>query len=167
MCASFGFGAHNAVAYDTSQFRHAQSMGYVIFGAHSPGADAGRFCGRSACMGGFQFHCASSATIAAGVSFSAQSVANAASFGFREFRRSRYECEQASSYSLSVHIPGVDVNRFCCQLMHFAAQMCVRSRRRSGKIRSRRTVLLQIQRTRPGEYMACFSFAGLRHEADP
>ncbi len=32
-----------------------------------------------------------------GVSFSEQSVANAASFGFREFRLSRHECEQESS----------------------------------------------------------------------
>ncbi len=103
------------------------------------------------CVGGFQFHCASFATVAAGVSFSAQSVANAASFGFREFRRSHHECEQASSYSFSAHNPGVDVNRFRCQQMHFAAQMCVRSRCKSCKIRFRRTVPLQIQRTRLGE----------------
>ena len=104
-----------------------------------------------ACVGGFQVHCASSATVAAGVSFSAQSVASAANFDFREIRRSRHECEQAVSYSFSAHNPGVDVNRFCCQLMHFAAQMCVRSRCKSGRIRFRRTVPLQIQRTRSGE----------------
>ena len=64
-----------------------------------------------ACVGGFQFHCASSSTVAAGVSFSAQSVANAASFGFHDFSRLCHECEQAVSYSFSAHNPGVDVNR--------------------------------------------------------
>ena len=45
------------------QFRRAQSR-----------RRCGRFCGRSACVGGFQFHCASSATVAAGVSFSARQL---------------------------------------------------------------------------------------------
>ena len=40
-----------------------------------------------ACVGGFQVHCASSATVAAGVSFSAQSAASAASFGSLEFKQ--------------------------------------------------------------------------------
>jgi hypothetical protein len=35
LCAGFGFGAHNAVADGTSQFRHTQSMGHVIFSAQS------------------------------------------------------------------------------------------------------------------------------------
>ena len=57
----------------------------------------------------------------------------------------------ASSFSFSAHNPGADVNRFRFQQMHIAAQMCVRSRCKSGKIRLRRTVPLQIQRTRLGE----------------
>ena len=40
---------------------------------------------------------------------------------------------------------------FKFEQMYFAAQMCVRSRCKSGKIRLRRTVPLQIQRTRLGE----------------
>jgi hypothetical protein len=96
VCAGFGFGAHNAVADDTSQFFGTCSPWDMSFSARTvpPQMWAG-FAGVvhaiRACVGGFQFHCASFATVAAGVSFSAQSVANAASFGFREFRRSRHE----------------------------------------------------------------------------
>jgi hypothetical protein len=57
-------------------------------------------------VGGFQLQCAWSATVAADVSFSAQSVANPANFGIREFRQSRHECEQASSYNFCLHNPG-------------------------------------------------------------
>ncbi len=90
-CAGFGFGAHNSVADGTVQFRHVQSMGCIIFSAHVPAQMWAGFVGVvhavRACMGGLQFQCASSATVSAGVSFSAQPAANAASFGFLEFRQ--------------------------------------------------------------------------------
>ncbi len=95
VCAGFGFGAHISVADYTSQFRHVQSMGHAQSARTvSPQMWAGFAAvvhAVRACVGGFQSHCASSAKVAAGVSFSAQSVANAASFGFRDFRRPCHE----------------------------------------------------------------------------
>jgi hypothetical protein len=146
-------------------------MGCFIFSSHSSGADVGRFCCRSACslrcgwistmcrhFGGCRVQCA----------VSAQSVARAASFGFRVFRRPvmnasgellQFQCARSPAqmrigFGFNRNIlrckcafdPGANVARFA-----FGTQ----------------PRYLQIQRTRLGELMARCSFVGLRHEAPP